>query len=282
MPASLNIDETVLAQGHPVWQGIDATGSTLSTARRDNDARRLFLDLGNSRMKWRHSDSGQSGVAHTVDELWQQCASLAPVQEIIGCAVASAALQAQISQHFARQWQASTRWLKVSRTALGIHNHYQNLNEQGPDRWAAILGASQRFPQQNLLVVSAGTALVIDTLTADGDFLGGTITPGLGLMKAALHQATARLPLAKGQYQAFPQSTQDAIETGCTRAMLGAIAQAEQALAERGHTLAQILLFGGDAAALQALLNDKAIAVDNLVLDGLAALLTAGDGEFDL
>ena len=39
------------------------------------------------------------------------------------------------------------------------------------------------------------------------------------------------------------------------------------------------MLFGGDAATLEALLNGKAIAVDNLVLDGLAALLAAGDGE---
>jgi hypothetical protein len=43
-----------------------------------------------------------------------------------------------------------------------------------------------------------------------------------------------------------------------------------------------MLVFGGDAAALQALLNGQAVAVDNLVLDGLAALLAAGDGEFDL
>lgn len=242
----------------------------------------LLLDLGNSRIKWRHSADARSGIASTVDQLWQQCASLSPVQHIVGCAVASPASQSQISQLFAEHWQASTRWLKVSRSALGIHNHYQHLLEQGPDRWAAILGASWRYPQQNLLVVSAGTALVIDSLTADGQFLGGTIAPGLGLMKAALHQATARLPFANGQYQPFPQATQDAIETGCTRAILGSIGQAETALIEREKSSAQILLFGGDAAALQALLNGKAIAVDNLVLDGLAALLAAGDGEFDL
>ncbi|WP_051534779.1 type III pantothenate kinase [Deefgea rivuli] len=242
----------------------------------------LLLDLGNSRIKWRHSEQALSGIAYTVDELWQQCASLSPVQHIVGCAVASPETQMQISQCFAKHWQASTRWLKVSRTALNIHNHYQNLREQGPDRWAAILGAQMHFPQQNILVISAGTALVIDTLTADGDYLGGTIAPGLGLMKAALHQATARLPFSQGQCVSFPQSTVDAIETGCIRAILGAIEQARAALATRGQSITQMLVFGGDAAALQALLNGQAVAVDNLVLDGLAALLAAGDGEFDL
>jgi type III pantothenate kinase len=238
----------------------------------------LLIDVGNSRIKWRFGE--QYGVAQNVTELWQQCAHLPPSQEIIGCAVASAELQTQIGQLFAHHWQASTQWLKVSRSALGIQNHYLNLNEQGTDRWAAVLGASQRFAKQNVLVISAGTALVIDSLSAEGDFLGGTIAPGLGLMKAALHQATARLPLAQGQAQVFPQSTIDAIETGCLRAILGAIEIAKAELSKQNPSEIKIILFGGDAAILEALLNGKAIAVDNLVLDGLAALLAAGDGEF--
>ena len=240
----------------------------------------LLLDLGNSKIKWRHSETEQSGIAKDSNDLWQQCAQLAPAQQIIGCAVACPTLQNQIDQCFSAQWQTSPRWLKVSRHALGIHNHYQHLHQQGADRWAAVLGAQMHFPHQNILVISAGTALVIDSLTAEGDYLGGTIAPGLGLMKAALHQATARLPLAQGQYVAFPQSTHDAIETGCIRAILGAIEHAKAVLALQHTPIAKIIIFGGDAAVLQALLNDQAIAVDNLVLDGLAALLTAGDGEF--
>lgn len=238
----------------------------------------LLLDLGNSRIKWRLGEL--NGVALNAAELWQQCAPLAPAQKIVGCAVASPELQNQIGELFAQRWQASTTWLKVSRTALGIQNHYLNLHEQGCDRWAAILGASHAFPRQNLLVISAGTALVIDSLTHDGNFLGGTIAPGLGLMKAALHQATARLPYAQGQLHDFPQTTIDAIETGCLRAILGAIELAKLKLEQKNAGKVNILLFGGDAATLQALLNGKAIAVDNLVLDGLAALLAAGDGEF--
>ena len=238
----------------------------------------LLLDLGNSRIKWRLGE--MHGIALNVAELWQQCAPLPAAEKIIGCAVASPELQIQIGELFAHHWQASTTWLKVSRNALGIQNHYLRLDEQGCDRWAAILGASQLFPRQNVLVISAGTALVIDSLTHDGHFLGGTIAPGLGLMKAALHQATARLPFAQGQEQDFPQATVDAIETGCLRAMLGAIELAQLKLEQENGVETTILLFGGDAATLQALLNGKAIAVDNLVLDGLAALLAAGDGEF--
>lgn len=238
----------------------------------------LLLDLGNSRIKWRQAE--QSGIAHSAEALWQQCQSLPPTHSVMGCAVASPDLQAQISDLFAHQWQAQARWLKVSRSALGIHNHYLHLTEQGPDRWAAVLGASQKFPRQNTLVISAGTAVVIDSLNAEGDFLGGTIAPGLGLMKSALHQATARLPLAQGQVTNYPQSTVDAIETGCLRAILGAIDIAKNELVRAKQGDVQIVLFGGDAAILARLLNGNAIAVDNLVLDGLAALLAAGDGEF--
>ncbi|QKJ66805.1 type III pantothenate kinase [Deefgea piscis] len=238
----------------------------------------LLLDLGNSRIKWRHSPSGCSGVAHTSSELWQQCANLPAGAQILGCAVGAADLQQQIDQLFSQHWQVRPQWLQVTRQALGIVNHYPQLNEQGPDRWAAILGARQHFPQQNLLVISAGTAIVIDTLLANGDYLGGSIAPGLGLMKSALHQATARLPHASGTLQAFPQSTLDAIETGCVRAIIGSIEQALSAAIAHGHPIEQVIVFGGDAAYLQPLLNAKAIAVDNLVLDGLAALLTADAG----
>lgn len=241
----------------------------------------LLLDLGNSRIKWRHSASGCSGVAHSCSELWQQVADLPAGAQILGCAVGAADLQQQIDQLFTQHWQVLPQWLQVTRQALGIMNHYPQLNEQGPDRWAAVLGAHQHYPQQNLLVISAGTAMVIDTLLANGDYLGGSIAPGLGLMKSALHQATARLPHARGTLQAFPQSTLDAIETGCLRAIIGSVEQALSAAIAHGHPIDQVIVFGGDAAYLQPLLHAKAIAMDNLVLDGLAALLAAGDGKLN-
>ena len=46
----------------------------------------------------------------------------------------------------------------------------------GKDRIAAIAGAQARFPDTNLLVIDAGTAITYDVLSADKRYLGGNIS----------------------------------------------------------------------------------------------------------
>lgn len=239
----------------------------------------LLLDLGNTRLKWRLG----TGAVHSASDLAtfaQACATLPKPAAILACVVGDEARFAAICELCQTQWQLPVQRLQVSHSALGVTNHYSPLSQQGCDRWAAVLGAKYRFPEQNLLIVSAGTALVIDTLRHDGHFLGGTISPGLGLMKASLQQATAKLPLADGHYQAFPNNTHDAIETGCLRAMIGIIMQAFNIASLEGIPIQRIVLFGGDADKIQAQLNAPTQTVDNLVLDGLYALHCAADGAF--
>jgi len=111
----------------------------------------------------------------------------------------------------------------------------------------------------------AGTATTIDSLDATGRFLGGLILPGVELMKTALHQGTARLPLAEGRYADHPDNTGDAIVTGCLDAQIGAIERAYARLPG-----AQIcLLSGGAAFALTPLLDLPMRVAPNLVLEGM-------------
>ena len=122
-----------------------------------------------------------------------------------------------------------------------------------------------------------------------GQFAGGVILPGVELMRAALAQGTARLPLAQGHYQPVATSTGDAIVSGILHAQLGAIerlcalGQAEAAARTPGRP-ALCLLGGGAAAAVRELLVTPATAprlqvefgaADDLVLRGLA-LIAAG------
>ncbi|WP_052190823.1 type III pantothenate kinase [Chitinibacter sp. ZOR0017] len=239
----------------------------------------LLLDLGNTRLKWRYN-AGPVQIAADWPSLQTQFATLPRPQRILLCSVKQPELSTEIGHWCQRHWQLGAELLQVSRTALGVRNHYQLLNQQGPDRWAAILGARSHYPQKNVLVVSAGTALVVDTLSAAGDYLGGTIGPGLGLMKQALQQGTARLPVSSGQNQGFPTQTSDAIETGCRRAIKGMLLEALSEMAQNNIPAQQIVCFGGDAALIASLLNAPCQTVDNLVLDGLYALAQSNDGVF--
>ncbi|MEN9658121.1 MAG: hypothetical protein RL571_1586 [Pseudomonadota bacterium] len=235
----------------------------------------LLIDLGNSRIKWAYGNPPWASVGHSltadVAQLLQQLLTLPRPDAIHGCTVGQPAAALLLEQFCQQQWGHSIQWLKVNRSALGIHNAYRHLEQQGPDRWAAVLGARSLFPERALVIASAGTALTVDALTEENEYLGGMILPGLRLMKSALAQKTARLTLSEGAFHDFPRCTTDAIETGCISAMAGSIIAMQTRLAQRGDT-PLCIISGGDAALIAPHLPIQPIIAEQLVLHGLAAL----------
>ncbi len=237
----------------------------------------LLLDLGNSRIKWALAENGvflaHGAVEHAAD-LAAAWTDHSTPHRALGCAVSCTEIQASVAAQVAARWQISVDWLQPAARQGGLSNGYDEPARLGADRWAALLGARARFPDTALVVVSAGTALVVDALTAEGHFPGGMILPGYWLMKQALASGTARLPLADGTFTPFPTTTNDAIETGCLSALSGAIASMAARLASIDQQDIRIVLSGGDAWRLQPLLSGRVSVVDNLALHGLAALAT--------
>lgn len=105
----------------------------------------------------------------------------------------------------------------------GVRNGYMNPAQLGSDRWAALIGTRALLGHRAALIAVCGTATTIDLLTTDGEFAGGAIMPGLGLMQRVLHEHTAALPDAQGEYLDYPRQTVDGIASGCAHAQAGAI-----------------------------------------------------------
>lgn len=235
----------------------------------------LLLDLGNSRIKWSLAEQGQlmvSGAAADVGELALSWVGQVRPERALGCCVANEQIRRAVEAEVAHRWSLVIDWLQPVATQMGVRNHYATPASLGADRWAALLGARACFPAVPLVVVSAGTALVVDALTLDGDYLGGMILPGYQMMKSALAEGTAQLPLSSGNFVLFPENTADAIETGVLSAMIGAIQTMLNRLAGAGQIGIRIVLSGGNAQMLAILLGSQALVVDNLALLGLAAL----------
>lgn len=226
----------------------------------------LLLDLGNTRCKWAMGEAG--GAAASFDALCLQWQDLPAPERIVACAVGSGELQAAITGWMLARWGKPVEWIVARAAAGGVRNGYANPQQLGADRWACALGARALFPQRDVVIVSAGTALVVDALNAEGLFLGGMIAPGYRLMKQALATQTARLPLAQGACVDFPDNTADAIESGCVSALCGAMLAMCRRL-----PAADLVLTGGDAALLATHLNRPVRVVDNLAIRGLQALV---------
>ena len=75
----------------------------------------------------------------------------------------------------------------------GIPIRCDDPRELGADRILHVVAALARHPPP-LIVVDLGTALVLDAISAEGDYLGGTIAPGIGIASDALFERAAKLP----------------------------------------------------------------------------------------
>lgn len=236
----------------------------------------VAIDIGNTRLKWGVWDGGVwlgQGALPTADVVsLEDVARNWPAQgRIVACNVAGAAVEKAFTLALGEQ-AARLHWLRSGAQACGVRNGYEQPEKLGADRWAALIGARGRV-SADCLVVCAGTATTVDRLDADGLFRGGLILPGSDLMRSALAQNTAQLPLVSGHYRELPCNTADAIVSGCLQAQLGAIERMYAALADVPGAVC--LMTGGAAQGLAGRLNIPSRLVENLVLEGLVRFMTS-------
>ncbi len=75
----------------------------------------------------------------------------------------------------------------------GMPVHYDNPAEVGADRIVNSVAAFEKFGGP-CIVVDFGTATTFDVVSKKGEYMGGVITPGIGISADALFSRTARLP----------------------------------------------------------------------------------------
>ncbi len=74
----------------------------------------------------------------------------------------------------------------------GMRILYENPREVGADRIVNAVAAFERF-KGPVIVVDFGTATIFDCVSADGDYLGGAIAPGVQISAQALVSRAAKL-----------------------------------------------------------------------------------------
>jgi type III pantothenate kinase len=100
-------------------------------------------------------------------------------------------------------------------TRTGMPIRYANPKEVGADRIANAVGAFEQFGGP-CVVVDLGTATTFDAISADGEYLGGAIAPGVAISLDALyaHAAALRAVELVEPRAVIGQSTEEAIQSG--------------------------------------------------------------------
>jgi type III pantothenate kinase len=78
-------------------------------------------------------------------------------------------------------------------TRTGIALRYEDPKQVGADR-VVNAAAVRRIYQGPACVVDFGTATIFDAISAEGEYLGGAIAPGIGIASDALFRRAAKLP----------------------------------------------------------------------------------------
>ena len=115
-------------------------------------------------------------------------------QQITGVSLASVVppltpIFCQVCQNYLGQ----TPLVVDAKVRTGVRINIDNPREVGADRVvdAAAVKMLYRTPA---CVVDFGTATTFDAVSTEGDYLGGAITPGIGIAAQALFEKTAKLP----------------------------------------------------------------------------------------
>lgn len=231
----------------------------------------LLLDVGNSRCKWALVQNGiwthQGVVGNTEWTALQHAFAKLPVPSRILVSNVAGEAMAQRLRAVCNKWKSLPEFVTAKAAQYGVSNSYQQPERLGSDRWAALI-AARHHVQGACLVVNCGTATTVDALSAEGEFLGGLIVPGVNLMQRSLATNAAQLMAEQGTLQDFPRTTADAIHSGMLRAMLGAI-RYQFDLMQKRYRKVHCLLGGGAASIVQPHLDFPLERVDSLVLKGL-------------
>ena len=229
----------------------------------------LLIDIGNSRIKW-HFDTPTTpltgtetpaAIAHQAADLIEQLRRAwrdhtAPTVCTISHVAQPKIMQqtlALINECFPHSDIVPLK----AQTTHGALNLAYAPNQMGADRYAQLLGAQSVAPNHNHIVVSAGTATTVDGVRANGQHVGGIILPSVYLMRSSLHQYTAQLPLAGGDFCPIdaPHNTADALATAAELATIGAIREFITRYMSEHTTNLQLIVCGGNGAELAARLN---------------------------
>jgi len=152
----------------------------------------------------------------------------------------------------------------------GMPVHYDNPAEVGADRIVNSVAAFEKYGGP-CIVVDFGTATTFDVVSPKGEYIGGVITPGIGISADALFSRTARLPRVdiRKPTRVLATNTVNSLQSGLYYGYLGLIdGILERLMAELGGGIT-VIATGGLASLMSGGSKYIRHVDDLLTLEGL-------------
>ena len=249
----------------------------------------LVIDAGNTQTVVGLYDSGDrshelldhwrlaTNAERTSDELWLLLRQLLETRDldlrtdVLGVAVSSGV--PSITFELRRMCE---RYLDIEPVVLGTGIKtgmpvlYENPREVGADRIANAVGAYDLYGGPTI-VVDFGTATTFDVVSAKGEYLGGVITPGVGISLEALYSRTAKLHPVElvRPPRVVGRNTVNAIQAGVFFGYVAMVDGLVERIQKEQGGVARVIATGGFAETIAEESSTITEVDEFLTLDGL-------------
>jgi type III pantothenate kinase len=153
---------------------------------------------------------------------------------------------------------------------IGAKVTLANPKEVGADRLVNAVGAHAKY-KGPLILVDSGTATTFDVISAEGDFEGGIIAPGINLSLRALHDAAAKLPriaISKPE-KIVGRGTVEAMQSGIYWGYIGLIDGLITKIREEDDRKFTVIGTGGVASLFEGVSENIDVFDSHLTINGL-------------
>jgi type III pantothenate kinase len=198
----------------------------------------------------------QTRAGATGDELAERIGGMLALSGVGLADIDSVCVSSVVPPLGAQYEQLTARYLNAGFLAIGpgvktgMSIRIDNPLEVGADRLANAVAAYERFGGA-CVVVDFGTGINFDAVSAEGDYLGGAIAPGLEISLTALVERAARIPRIEltEPETAIGRSSSAAIQSGVVFGFAGLIDGVVRRIEEEMGEI-RLLATGGLAAVI--------------------------------
>ncbi|MBQ5895392.1 MAG: type III pantothenate kinase [Bacteroidaceae bacterium] len=234
----------------------------------------LIIDIGNNSAKY-FLFNGEQLILHARKEntsfgIIGEWSSLYEIDKVIISSVITE--QPALTDELSKLECPVVRFNNTLKLPLDIK--YRTPHTLGSDRLAAAVGAWSEAAGRNIIIIDAGSAITVDFIDRNGNYLGGNIAPGIKMRLKALHEYTALLPMIEkeGETPAIGYDTETAIRSGVIN---GICHEIDGYINEFKQKYSDVLVFltGGDEKTLKNRVKNCIFADKYLVAKGLNRIL---------
>jgi type III pantothenate kinase len=207
----------------------------------------------------------------TADELGVLLGGFLDLERVDGAVLAST-VPALVREYeaFAERWAGAPLLVVGPGVSTGIPIRYDDPREVGPDRIANAVAAREQYGAP-CIVVDFGTSTNFDVVSAEGEYVGGVLAPGIEISMDALFARAARL--FRVDFVAPPnviaKTTQAALQSGLVYGFAGQVDAIVTRIRGELGVDAQAIATGGLAEVVAPHAATLASINPFLTLDGL-------------